>query len=75
MFYLSSLTEERNLPWKKDEYENIVALSMYFDEFEEYRIENYILLSRLSPNQKVDLTNIQNKYLELVKKKKGQNEI
>ena len=75
MFYLSSLTEERNLPWKKDEYENIVALSMYFDEFEEYRIENYILLSRLSPNQKVDLTNIQNKYLELVKKKIGQNEI
>lgn len=65
MMYLNSVMEERSLPWKGKDYESIVVLSMIFDEFEEYRIGNYLVFTnQLQAN--VDLKPIQDKYSEMV---------
>jgi hypothetical protein len=66
---LNCISEEKHLPWKAEDYENIVALSMLFDEFEEYRISNYLVLSNQATNTNVDLSKIQAKYTEMVSNK------
>jgi hypothetical protein len=72
---LNSIIEERNLPWKGKDYENFVVLSMIFDEFDDYRIGNYLVFTnQLQAN--LDLSPIQDKYTEMVSQRgKKINEI
>lgn len=46
IFYLNQISEEIRLPFRIEDYETIVTLGISFDEFEETRIGNYMLIGR-----------------------------
>lgn len=69
LVYLNSVSEERLLPWFKDDYGEIVAQGMLFGEFEEDRLHNYLDMQGYKTGDNVDLSLIKAKYAEMTRQK------
>ena len=69
IFYLTSVTEQKNLPWTKEQYQQLCALSMMFEEFQESRISHFLKISGQKKDQELDLAPIQAKYTQMVNSK------
>ena len=63
---MNMIWEEVMIPWNPKDYEYIVATAMAYDEFEELRISNYLVLTKQTHTKKPNITPIEEMYKKMV---------
>lgn len=60
--YMNMVSDELSYPWTGDQYNTVVAQGMAYDNFEELRISNYLILTKQTESKSPNTKPVEEKY-------------